>query len=83
MGFPGGASDKNPKYKVGILVVRIAFRIAVELHEIVRTEHGRIDGGGAPALLVFMEHKAIQSQSPASFPQACPRNTTKEQETRF
>ena len=52
---------KNPKYKVGILVVRIAFRVAVELHEIVHAEHRRIDGGGAPALLVFTEHKAIQS----------------------
>ena len=37
---------KNPKYKVGIIVVRIAFRIAVELHEIVHAEHRRIDGGG-------------------------------------
>ena len=52
---------KNPKYKVGVTVVRIAFRIAVELHETVRAEHRRIDGGRAPALLVFTEHKAIQS----------------------
>ena len=52
---------KNPEYKVGVTVVRIAFRIAVELHETARAEHKRIDGGRAPALLVFTEHKAIQS----------------------
>lgn len=69
---------KNPKYKVGIVVVRIAFRIAVGLHEIVRAEHRCIDGGG-------LQHRSFsRSTKPSRAPEPSflPSGLSKEQHER-